>query len=316
MENKKFITVEALIKEFNPKTILEVKKVTFEGIEGKDAYNITAPFINLGKTYIAARVESRETELDSKILFFIRQQEKWVLDRTAPVFDLQDPSITEIGGKLVLSGVKVFFNLSDTTLYYKTLFFEGDNIYDMKEVTEGPLYMKDIRIIELSNGRIGIFTRPQGASGGRGRIGFIEVSSFNDFKTMIKEEYYNAPLIFNNIPETEWIGANAAYRLSNGLIGVLGHIACLSNGNEKNYYPIVFAFHPLDNKVFPIKIIARRKDLLPGQAKRNDLTNVIFAGGLIRNLDNTATLYAGVGDAESYEITISDPFVSYENLTS
>jgi hypothetical protein len=220
----------------------------------------------------------------------------------------------KIGERLILSGVKVFFNEIDANLRYKTIFFEGNTIYDLKEFSEGPEGMKDIKIIELANGRIGVFTRPQGLNGGRGRIGFIEVLSFKDFKAIRNEAYYNAPLIINNIVETEWMGANAVYQLSNGLIGILGHIACFSNIAEKNYYPIVFAFHPSKNKIFPMKIIARRKDLPPGQAKRNELKNVIFAGGLIRNSNNTAALYAGVSDTEDYRITIEDPFLSYENL--
>lgn len=314
MEIESNINVQTLLNEFNSKKILESKKLNFEGIGIKDAYNITAPFTNSGETYIAARVESRNSELDSKVLFFILKREKWILDNNAPIFDLQDPSIIVIGKRLVLCGVKVFFNMGRNELNYKTIFFEGNTVYDLKEISEGPQGMKDIRIIELSNGRIGVFTRPQGLNGGRGRIGFIEVGSFENFKAMRDEAYYNAPLIINNIAETEWVGANALYQLSNGLIGVLGHIACFSNLTEKNYYPIVFAFHPDQNKVLPMKIIARRKDLPNGQAKRNDLKNVIFSGGLIRKSDNTAILYTGVGDAEAYQIMIEDPFLSYENL--
>ena len=41
----------------------------------------------------------------------------------------------------------------------------------------GPPKMKDIRFLQLLDGRILVLTRPQGERGGRGRIGFCVVDS-------------------------------------------------------------------------------------------------------------------------------------------
>ena len=47
--------------------------------------------------------------------------------------------------------------------------------------------MKDIRLILLSDNRIGVFTRPQGKIGGRGRIGFMIVNSLKELGLDISE---------------------------------------------------------------------------------------------------------------------------------
>jgi hypothetical protein len=49
-----------------------------------------------------------------------------------------------------------------------------------------------------------------------------------------------------------------------------------------------------------------------GPAKRSDLADVIFSGGLTRHWDGTATLFAGISDVESAYLHIPDPFVEFE----
>ncbi|EHL2570675.1 DUF1861 family protein, partial [Listeria monocytogenes] len=46
----------------------------------------------------------------------------------------------------------------------------------------------------------------------------------------------------------------------------------------------------------------------PSEPKRPDLADVVFSGGLIRNPDGTATLYAGIGDSDAQKLAIPDPF--------
>ena len=55
------------------------------------------------------------------------------------------------------------------------------------------------------------------------------------------------------------------------------------------------------------KIIAIRKNFKPGEAKRADLEDVVFSGGLVLNGDK-AVLYAGISDAEAQLIEIDNPF--------
>jgi hypothetical protein len=49
-----------------------------------------------------------------------------------------------------------------------------------------------------------------------------------------------------------------------------------------------------------------------GATKRPDLVDVIFSGGLVRNGGGSATLYAGLRDAEAGWITIPAPFLRFE----
>jgi len=101
-------------------------------------------------------------------------------------------------------------------------------------------------------------------------------------------------------------------RLANGWIGVLGHIACFDGEGNRHYYPMVFVFNPDTLEFSEMEIIATRSDFLAGPAKRSDLADVVFSGGLIRKPDGTAELYAGTSDAEAQKITMADPFGKFE----
>ena len=61
-------------------------------------------------------------------------------------------------------------------------------------------------------------------------------------------------------------------------------------------------------KLEEMKIIAVRDDFPPGEAKREDLTDVLFSGGLVQLGSGEVELYVGVSDAEAHKIRIPDPF--------
>jgi len=107
-------------------------------------------------------------------------------------------------------------------------------------------------------------------------------------------------------------GANELHILKNGLIGVLGHIACFDNSGNRHYYPMTFAFNMKTKEASPIKIIATRKNLPAGDYKRKDIIDVIFSGNIVRKENAKAELYCGVSDAEAHKILIDDPFLEYE----
>jgi len=75
---------------------------------------------------------------------------------------------------------------------------------------------------------------------------------------------------------------------------------------------MVFVFDPRNRAFTDMRIIAERSDFIAGPAKRPDLVDVVFSGGLVRKGDGTADLYAGISDAEAHKITIPDPFLKYE----
>ena len=60
--------------------------------------------------------------------------------------------------------------------------------------------MKDIRLLELSDGRILVAVRPQGEIGGRGKIGFLVVKSLDE---LTKERMESAPVLEGQFVDEE-----------------------------------------------------------------------------------------------------------------
>ncbi|MDM5153114.1 DUF1861 family protein [Bacillus sp. DX1.1] len=304
-------TCKELVKEFKVKkeTIANAEKIEFVGVADKDVYNITAPFEDQGELVIAGRVESRDSE-HSQVYFFVEKDGKWAPREGAPVFELQDPFVTRINDDLVFGGVQIFPHPErQGSLGWRTVFYKGKNISDLKEFAKGPNGMKDLRLVQLQDGSIGVLTRPQGEKGGRGKIGFSRIPSLDQFTTDLVNE---TPLLKGQFIDEEWGGANEPRLLSNGLIGVLGHIAYFDEEENRHYYPMAFALDPHTSEITDIQLISMRSNFLPGPAKRPDLEDVVFSGGLIRKGDGTADIYAGIGDAEAQKMTIVDPFIQYE----
>ncbi|KJB88462.1 hypothetical protein AZ66_07175 [Paenibacillus sp. E194] len=304
-------TCEILLQEYMAHNQLaqNAEKLSFTGVGDKDVYNITAPFEDAGELVIAGRVESRDSEF-SEVLFFVEQNGEWVPREGAPTFELQDPFQTRIGGELVLGGVQIYPHpTQENALMWRTVFYKGKSIAELKPFFKGPNGMKDLRIVELQDGSVGVFTRPQGEKGGRGKIGYSRVNRLEDLSI---ELINNTSLLDGQFIDEEWGGANEAHLLSDGRIGVLGHIANFDAQGDRHYYPMVFVLDPATGKYSDIKLIAVRNKFLPGAAKRTDLVDVVFSGGLVRNGDGTAVLYAGISDAEAHRLTIADPFQEFE----
>jgi len=286
------------------------RKLNFTGVGENDVYNISAPFKQGKDLIIAGRVEARDSE-HSEIVFFAQQDDNWLPKVGTPTLTLQDPFFTFIGGQLVLGGVEIYQHPSNSaTLAWRTVFYKGADIYLLKVFFKGPDGMKDLRLAELADKRIAVVTRPQGEKGGRGKIGYTKI---NDLSELTIEVVDDAPLLENQFIDDEWGGANELHLLSNGKLGVLGHIASFSEGDVRHYYPMVFLIDPTTGIHTEIELIATRSQFLPGNSKRPDLVDVVFSGGLVRKADGTADLYAGISDAEAHVITIKDPFLKYEN---
>ncbi|WP_040949740.1 DUF1861 family protein [Gorillibacterium massiliense] len=288
------------------------RKLTFAQVNGRDVYNITAPFQDKGEWMLAGRVEGRETEF-SEVLIFRLSSEEWEPDTRYAPLPLQDPFYTRVGGDLILGGVSLILDKDDPERIasWVTAFRRGPFLAELAPFLEGPDHMKDVRIVQLPDGDVGVLSRPQGEKGGRGKIGFTRASSLG---VVTAEAIAAAPLFENMFPEEEWGGANEAHVLKNGLIGVLGHVACFDNTGDRHYYPMTFAFDPATRERTPMKIIAERADLPTGPAKRPDLADVLFSGGLIRQSAGTAELYVGMSDAEAGVVRVLDPFLEYEAL--
>ena len=263
-----------------------------------------------GHQVIAGRVESRETEL-SEIVFFAEAHGSWLPIPHAKTFPgLQDPCVASIGEELVLGGVRFPVTSADGSVIWRMEFYRGASLSNLEIFLVGPDRMKDIRMVELTDERVGVFTRPQGKKGGRGQIGFFMADNLDTITATAMED---APLFTGQCREEEWLGANEAHCFDNGLIGVLGHIAHFDQREHRHYYPMVFCVDPVKGRATPPELIAQRADFPTGPAKRPDLADVMFSGGLVRHGDGTASLFAGLSDAEAGYATLTDPMKQFEN---
>ncbi|AIQ38923.1 DUF1861 family protein [Paenibacillus sp. FSL R7-0297] len=290
---------------------VHVEKLVFSGVGGRDVYNITAPFLHDGEEVILGRVEERDSEFSQVFFFTFREDGVWVPRAHTHTYSLQDPCVTRIKGELIVGGVEVITagDNPQKIVSWVTQFYRGYRIDSMYHFSSGPAMMKDIRLIELQDGRIGVLTRPQGERGGRGQIGFTIIDSLEELN---EQTFLEAEILQHQFVREEWGGANEAHLLRNGHVGVLGHIACFDHLGKKHYYSMVFSLNPDTFETTPLKIIAARSDFPIGPGKRPELQDVIFSGGLVRLEGGRAVLSVGVSDAEAYRIEIPDPFTEYE----
>lgn len=301
---------EMLLELKGEKNQVNSSKIKFRLIQGQeDIYNITAPFQWEGKTWIAGRIEARDSEY-SRIGFFEEAGSEWVEMPMEPLY-LQDPFVARIGEELILGGVEVFDDEENPGhLNYRTVFYRGEGIKTLKRFACGPDRMKDIRLCEMEDGRILALTRPQGVIGGRGTIAWRFLESLEELNAKNLE---NAKLMENQFIPEEWGGANELHPLADGRIGVLSHIARFDDEGNRHYYSTAFCFDPNTGAYSPMKMIACREHFKPGPYKRPDLEDVIFSGGILRLGNGRAELYCGVSDAEGQKAEIEDPFEEYEN---
>ncbi|WP_446897513.1 DUF1861 family protein [Clostridium sp. LBM24168] len=302
------ITCDNLLKKYRDKKTEKVaKRVKFIGIFNKDIYNITAPFINRGRVVIAGRVESKMGN-DSMVSFFEKYQDAWCHIIESPVMNLEDPFFTKIGDDMIVGGVEVFKDINNPyNLIWRTIIYKGKDIFHLKLFFVGPDGMKDLRITELKDGSIGVLTRPQGARGGKGKIGFIKIKRLNDLSIGVIED---APILNDFFSDEEWGGINSIYPIDENNIGLLGHIAKIDETGMKHYYSMTFVLDINSMTYKDVCIIAERKDFLPGPSKDKMLYDVVFGGGLIFH-GKKAVLYAGISDIEAQTIEIDNPFYKY-----
>jgi len=280
-------------------------------------YNPTKPIKHHGKKYLLGRVEPLSSE-KSKVMFFEETNGKWKILPNTPVFNLQDPfHIENVQEYYILGGVNVHEDADVAgALIYETVFYRyKESVLELispdgnlvEPFAKSPSMMKDVRLVELENGHIGVFTRPQGGEAGLGKIAYIEIENLEQLEELIPK----AKIIPNQFNSDEWGGVNDAFLLKNGMIGVLGHIAH-KNGNLKHYYAMAFVFDSSNHKTSPIEILTTADEFPPLKPKKEDLGKVIFSGGMNRHDNGKADLYVGVGDARAGKISINDPFVLYD----
>ncbi|MDF2941828.1 MAG: hypothetical protein K0S01_686 [Herbinix sp.] len=304
------------------KRVYESKKLKFLGVDGFDVYNSSVPFWWNGKKYIYGRVEKREDWARSWVrLFEETDKDEWTLVQGDMIYQLEDPYISIINEDLVLGGTHVRKRQGMIDTYYG-YFYKGKDIRDLVYFTTGPDYMKDIRLVELSEKRIGVFTRPRSEEiralhGSESIIGFTII---NDISELNAEIINNAIKIDGLFEKDEWGGCNQCYLLDSGKIGVIGHISYKKTDDDSNgilvYMNISFVYDIEEHMALDLKIIGTRDCYPEGPAKRSDLIDCAFTSGIVMREDGKVDLYSGIGDTEVGRIIIDYPFEGYGKIIS
>nr|WOZ50633.1 AncZ [synthetic construct] len=304
------------------KKIYESAILTFHGVEGFDVYNCSIPFEWNGKRYIFGRVERREEWARSWVrLFEETGKDEYTLVPDSMIYQLEDPYISLINGEMVMGGTHVRKQSGKVDTYYG-YFYRGTDLHDLYYFTTGPDYMKDIRLVELADGRIGVFSRPRSEEirrkyGSEAMIGFTVIDSLDELTAEVIE---NAPPIAGIFDADEWGGCNQAYLLDSGKIGVIGHHSYKDkdeNGEELQVYVnMSFVFDPTTHEVEDLKIIGTRACYPDAPAKVPHLVDCAFTSGIVMREDGKADLYSGIGDTQEGRITIDYPFAGYGKIVN
>ncbi|MDP3052008.1 MAG: DUF1861 family protein [bacterium] len=285
------------------------KLLHFVGTGGKDVYNCAIEVID-GKRILAGRTESRPNALDAEVRFYQERADGAYEEISgAPVFAMEDPALERIGEEIIVSGVRPQWDKNSDgepkLLGMHMSFYRGKHLEDLRLFAEGPNGMKDIRLLELPDGRIAVFTRPQGGDAGRGKIAFTIIDTLGE---LTPQRLNEATIISGQFAESEWGGANKLRMLDEKTIGVLGHIALEDKDNELHYYAMTFTFDLETRIASPLRIIATRENFPPSEAKKPCLSDVDFPGGLLEKGGNRFVLYAGLSDTACGTTIVVDPF--------
>lgn len=294
------------------KVVYESTLLKFEGVDGFDVYNTSIPFAWGGKTYLYGRVERRDEWARSWVRLFEKAApDTYVLKKDSMIYQLEDPYIAVIGGELVMGGTHVRYQKGELDTYYG-YFYRGTDLEDMRYFTTGPDYMKDIRLVELADGRIGVFSRPRGEHitkqyGSESVVGFTIINRLDELSAEVIE---HAPLINGLYAEGEWGGCNQCECLSERHIGVLGH-HCYMEGGTQAYLNISYVFDYKNWEVLDYKIIGSSTCYPPAPAKVQETADVAFTSGMVARPDGKYDLYSGVGDTCEGRLVIDDPFAAF-----
>ena len=298
------------------KVIYDSAKLTFLGVEGYDVYNCSSTVYDIGKKYIFGRVEKRDHWADSTVMLFEEvARDTYRLVKDSKTYPLEDPYISKIHGEYILGGTHVRKSKGKVDTFY-AYFYRGNDLKNLTYFTTGPYRMKDIRLVELADGKVGVFSRPRGKEileryGSEAMIGYGEIGSVDELDAEVVERAAYLPDIFR---EKEWGGCNQVLRLGDGWLGIVGHLServLIQDIAYSVYMNIAFCFDPKTKKCEEIKIIGTRTCYPEGPSKKIFLKDCAFTSGVTARKDGHVDLYSGIGDCEEGRITIDDPFWSH-----
>lgn len=297
--------------------IYDAAILTFQGVDGYDVYNCSVPFTHAGKRYLFGRVERRSEYTRSWVRIFTETApDVWTLVPDSMIYTLEDPYFSWIHNQMVLGGVHVRFSRGEMDTYY-SYFYRGTDPSDLYFFTSGPAGMKDVRLVELADGRIGVFSRPRNGAvmaerGSESMIGFAVIDSLDELDADVIE---NAPYIEGLFCDRQWGGCNQVYLLDSGKLGVIGHFGYYPEGQEYfTYMNMSFVMDPETRTLLDYRLIGDRSCYPEGPAKLPFLKDCTFTSGIVPRPDGKVDLYSGINDCQEGRITIDNPFAGFGNI--
>ena len=268
-----------------------------------------------GSKIIAVRVESLDSHwlnpklYDPRVRFFYEQDDNILepIPDTPVFYQAEDPWATwfkdKQGNPQLLFGV-VVVDYSGSEPVITTRLHLAPSVQAL--VVDKPLIeirgMKDVRVVQLPNGQIAVFSRPTTGVAFPGRIGFTIVENLLD----INQALATAPLLKFELDKKTKIGANEAY-LVNDRIHVFGHMATI-DARGLHYAAYEFSLdpkHPCD-EVIALNKVADRADFPANTqaSKGHQFDDVVFPGGT--GGPEYTELYVGVEDARIGKIELGE----------
>lgn len=298
----------------NNKKVYRSEVLKFTGVNGRDVYNCSVPFDFDGSRYIFGRVEKRDEWANSVTLLF-RLDEKnntWNKVENFDALPLEDPFFSVICGEYVVGGTHVIYEAGKIA-DYSTYFYKGKSPFELRLFSTGPSNMKDIRLFEIPDGRIGVFSRPRGEDvrkkyGSESIVGLVILDKLED---LTPERIEKAEYIHGMFGKDEWGGVNQAMYLKDNLVGAIGH-QCYNDYRDGVEYPVYinmayiidFAAHEVVYK----GVIGTTNCYPDTPAKLKTLVDCAFTSGIEPMKDGKTALYSGLRDCCEGMAVINDPF--------
>lgn len=285
--------------------------LTFKGVDGYDVYNCSQPFNWEGQTYMFGRIEHREECMRSWARLFTKTgPDEWTVVDNSMIYQLEDPYISIVDDNLILGGTSVQVQKRELDKFFG-YFYKGTDINNLYYFTTGPAMMKDIRVVQLADGRVGVFSRPRGEDtmaeyGSESMIGFTIIDDIEDLSA---ETIEHADYLHGLFGPGEWGACNQAYLLPDGKLGVLGHVAYEdADRGQSVYMNMAFVLDPLTREITDYHLIGTRASYPDAPAKKLNLQDCTFSCGLVPRADGLVDLYGGVGDTHEGRVAIPYPF--------
>ena len=302
------------------------KIITIDGVDNRDYYNPS--LCTLGNSKILAfRMEDRDSSILAPdkyhpVIAFAAQltERRWrLLERPAPLDMLEDPTFLRIRKDnivhVVLGGVRV--EVSGNSYIPNTEFYTGP---DMESLGSQPFAvikgMKDVRLLELPDGRLLLSRRPIGGEYREGRITLHILDGMDQLSKVNSTDLRTYAVLDSGYPN-DWVGANSLYLIPDSSgelwIGLLGHLG-LNDGDYGKHYAVtaykIRLKDLLDSKVHHImpRIIATRACFEDGPWKTSELGDVVFPGSLDPLGHEQYRLWAGLSDARIGTVIVDNPF--------